>query len=97
MFESLLFKYTDRSKHILGLQPRDVAAMLVVYKMKIISKNVHENRVYFPEEIIFLFLATNMAGMKSLANQQLKLGFTPLQYDLLASKMSKQSLLLARL
>ena len=34
-----------------------------------------------------LFLATNMAGMTSLANQQLKLGFTPLHYDLLTSKM----------
>ena len=92
MFESLLFKY---SKHILGLQPLDMAAMLVINTIKIISKNLHENRVYFPEEGNVLFLATNMAGMTSLANQQLKLGFTPLQYDLLTSKMSK-SILLAR-
>ena len=45
MFESLLFKYSDRSKHILGLQPRDMAALLVVNTIKIISKNLHENRV----------------------------------------------------
>ena len=35
---------------ILGLQPRDMAATLVVKTIKIISKNLHENGVYFPGE-----------------------------------------------
>ena len=35
---------------ILGLQPRDKAAMLVVNRKKLFSKNFHENRVKFLEE-----------------------------------------------
>jgi len=33
---------------ILGLQPRDMAAMLVVSAIKIISNNLRENGVQFP-------------------------------------------------
>ena len=35
---------------ILGLQPRDKAAMLVVHTIYFFSNNLHENGVYFPEE-----------------------------------------------
>ena len=35
---------------ILGLEPRDKAAMLVVHTIIFFSKNLHENGVYFPEE-----------------------------------------------
>ena len=35
---------------ILGLQPRDKAAMLVVNTKEILLLNLHQNRVYFPAE-----------------------------------------------
>ena len=35
---------------ILGLQPRDKAAMLVVNTKKIFLQNLHQNRVHFPAE-----------------------------------------------
>ena len=35
---------------ILGLQPRDKAAMLGRYNRIVFSKNLHENRGYFPEK-----------------------------------------------
>ena len=35
---------------ILGLQPRDKAAMLVVNTKEIFGKNLHQNRVHFPAE-----------------------------------------------
>ena len=35
---------------ILGLQPRDKAAMLRVHKIEFFLKNLHENRVKLPEE-----------------------------------------------
>ena len=35
---------------ILGLQPRDKAAMLVVNKKEIFLLNLHQNRVHFPAE-----------------------------------------------
>ena len=41
-----MYMYVRRFfQFILGLQPRDMAAMLVVNKIKIISKNLHENGV----------------------------------------------------
>ena len=36
--------------HILGLQPRDKAAMLVVITKEIFLLNLHQNRVHFPAE-----------------------------------------------
>ena len=36
--------------HILGLQPRDKAAMLVVNTKEIFLQNLHQNRVHFPAE-----------------------------------------------
>ena len=41
-----IFQY----KYILGLQPRDKAAMLVVKTKEIFLLNLHQNRVHFPEE-----------------------------------------------
>ena len=35
---------------ILGLQPRDKAAMLVVNTKEIFLQNLHQNRVHFPAE-----------------------------------------------
>ena len=35
---------------ILGLQPRDKAAMLVVNRKEMFLINLHQNRVHFPEE-----------------------------------------------
>ena len=35
---------------ILGLQPRDHAAMLVVNTKEIFGQNLHQNRVHFPAE-----------------------------------------------
>ena len=35
---------------ILGLQPRDQAAMLVVNTREIFGQNLHQNRVHFPAE-----------------------------------------------
>ena len=35
---------------ILGLQPRDKAAMLVVITKEIFLLNLHQNRVHFPAE-----------------------------------------------
>ena len=35
---------------ILGLQPRDKAAMLVVNTKEIFGQNLHQNRVHFPAE-----------------------------------------------
>ena len=37
-------------KQILGLQPRDKAAMLVVKTKEIFLLNLHQNRVHFPAE-----------------------------------------------
>ena len=37
-------------ERILGLQPRDKAAMLVVNTKETFLLNVHQNRVYFPAE-----------------------------------------------
>ena len=34
------------------------------------SKNLNENRVYFPEGRMLLFLTTDMAAVTSCANQQ---------------------------
>ena len=39
-----------RSETILGLQPRDKAAMLVVNTKEIFLLNLHQNRVHFPAE-----------------------------------------------
>ena len=36
--------------NILGLQPRDKAAMLVVNTKEIFLLNLHQNRVHFPAE-----------------------------------------------
>ena len=55
---------------ILGLQPRDKAAMLVVNTQEIFLLNLHQNRVHFPAERNAFVLATNMAPVTSLANQQ---------------------------
>ena len=38
------------ARGILGLQPRDKAAMLVVDTKEIFLLNLHQNRVYFPAE-----------------------------------------------
>ena len=35
---------------ILGLQPRDQAAMLVVNTKEFLGQNLHQNRVHFPAE-----------------------------------------------
>ena len=58
------------SPSILGLQPRDKAAMLVVKTKEIYLLNLHQNRVHFPAREMLLFLTTNMAVVTSLANQQ---------------------------
>ena len=39
-----------QGRFILGLQPRDKAAMLGVNTIEFFSINLHENRVQFPEE-----------------------------------------------
>ena len=71
---------------ILSLQPRDMAAMLVVNTMKIISKNLHENGLTSERREMLLFLATNMAAVTSRTNQQLRL-VTPnrptIQFDVI--------------
>ena len=41
---------------ILGLQPRDKAAMLGFKTIEVFSKNLHENRVWFPEKRNAFFL-----------------------------------------
>ena len=41
---------TGHSASILGLQPRDKAAMLVVNTKEIFLQNLHQNRVHFPAE-----------------------------------------------
>ena len=41
---------------ILGLQPRDKAAMLVVNTKEIFLLNLHQNRVHFPAERNAFFL-----------------------------------------
>ena len=59
-----------------------------------ISKNLQENRVEFPEErIVFVF--GHQHGWHDVTCEPVT-ETTPLQYDLLTSKMSKQSILLAR-
>ena len=40
----------ESSQSILGLQPRDKAAMLVVNTKEIFLLNLHQNRVHFPAE-----------------------------------------------
>ena len=40
----------DCKNLILGLQPRDKAAMLVVNTKEIFVLNLHQNRVHFPAE-----------------------------------------------
>ena len=40
----------ELTKPILGLQPRDKAAMLVVKTKEIFLLNLHQNRVHFPAE-----------------------------------------------
>ena len=41
---------SDSIFYILGLQPRDKAAMLVVKTKEIFLLNLHQNRVHFPAE-----------------------------------------------
>ena len=55
---------------ILGLQPRDKAAMLVDKTIIFFSQNLHDKRVKFPAEENALFLSTSMAAVTSAANQQ---------------------------
>ena len=43
-------KAVHKQTIILGLQPRDKAAMLVVNTKEIFLLNLHQNRVYFPAE-----------------------------------------------
>ena len=55
LFGSSIHSATVASKreffqHILGLQPRDKAAMLVVKTKEIFLLNLHQNRVHFPAE-----------------------------------------------
>ena len=45
---SSMFVFDRLLSSILGLQPRDMVAMLVVNTANIISKNFHENGVNFP-------------------------------------------------
>ena len=59
---SLQNGWKQNTLSILGLQPRDLAAMLLVNTVKIISKN------YFLE--LLVFLTTNMAAKTSRANHQ---------------------------
>ena len=44
------YVYYDVRSAILGLQPRDKAAMLVVKTKEILLLNLHQNRVHFPAE-----------------------------------------------
>ena len=41
---------STKNRPILGLQPRDKAAMLVVNTKEIFLLNLHQNRVHFPAE-----------------------------------------------
>ena len=43
-------KITFQQDFILGLQPRDKAAMLVINTKEIFLQNLHQNRVHFPAE-----------------------------------------------
>ena len=50
-YKSLNFSANEVNVHeILGLQPRDKAAMLVVNTKEIFLLNLHQNRVHFPAE-----------------------------------------------
>ena len=42
--------YVNQHSQILGLQPRDKAAMLVVNTKEFFLLNLHQNRVHFPAE-----------------------------------------------
>ena len=49
-FGSHVRRNFDIKYDILGLQPRDKAAMLVVNTKEIFVLNLHQNRVHFPAE-----------------------------------------------
>ena len=51
----------ESNSPILGLQPRDMAAMLVIKTVTITSTNLHENGVYIPQERNAFFLGHQLA------------------------------------
>ena len=67
LYQELLYFY------FLGLQPRDKAAVLVVNTKQFFSRTIYlKVEVSFQRREMLLFLATNIAVVKSRANQQLE-------------------------
>ena len=87
---NLVLAYTT----VLGLQPRDKAAMLGVKTMQFFSRRIYMKIEFSSQrrEMLYLFLTTNMAAVTSRASQQfLRINFRFLNFNASRTYMYDQT------